>query len=502
MGSEKSPMNGHESPFNGDRDPGYIPTGDVNAREIEADIDRTRRHMDETLDKLGERLSPHHMVDDVLEFMKAKGRSINSENVSKLAMKGGKRLGHFVKEHPGPALMAGAGLFWYFLEWSRQGDPLPGSSRIEPVGGIEIDEESAVIYDPYDELSVGVSERRVYSMDEAEVGGVELRFDEDRPGMASRLKDKASHAAEKVGEMGSRLVHGVDDTAQRTGDKLSDLGHRVSDGAHRAADRAGELKERTMGSLREGAHLVSEKARRAGEKMEHLGSKVGHSIKTTADSGVHMVSCTASKVKRGASRTGHQIVDGSTRLAHRIEHGVEDLVHEGDRKARQAFDESPLGVGLALAGLGLLVGALLPSTRVEDQAIGRKSEDLKENMRIRGEGIKTRGEEAIRRVAGAAKSQALKAGLTPTHVLETIQHVVTDIKDAAVDAFGEAIVDIQEAASQALEDESLDPTTVKKNAKSVMDAAKDAVCSKSHEHGAECTHGVAGSIDEDWEKHF
>ena len=92
---------------------------------IRSDIDTTRRRMDDTMDALGDRLQPRHLLDEFLGYLR--GRSDDGESRLKHA---GERIGQScnhamhsvvdsIKQNPMPAVLIGAGVAWMIYSSRR-----------------------------------------------------------------------------------------------------------------------------------------------------------------------------------------------------------------------------------------------------------------------------------------------------------------------------------------------------------------------------------------------
>src|SRR5215212_3793126 len=92
---------------------------------IRSDIDTTRRRMDDTMDALGDRLQPRHLLDEVLGYVRGNA----SDGDSRLKHIG-ERLGRScntamhsvvdsVKQNPMPAVLIGAGVAWMIYSSRR-----------------------------------------------------------------------------------------------------------------------------------------------------------------------------------------------------------------------------------------------------------------------------------------------------------------------------------------------------------------------------------------------
>jgi hypothetical protein len=79
---------------------------------------------------------------------------------------------------------------------------------------------------------------------------------------------------------------------------------------------------------------------------------------------------------------------------------------EGARRAVGMAQENPLGLAAASLAAGVLIGSLLPRTRIEDERIGPVTDTLKERAgEVAGQAVE-HGREAAGEIAGAVRDQA------------------------------------------------------------------------------------------------
>ncbi|MFN7141202.1 MAG: DUF3618 domain-containing protein, partial [Limisphaerales bacterium] len=90
---------------------GITPNGGHNSDEILEDIRHTRERMDHTLDELGDKLQPRHLVEEAVDFFWTKERAMAGKAKQSTAQLGRKVVDE-VREHPLPSLLIGAGLIW------------------------------------------------------------------------------------------------------------------------------------------------------------------------------------------------------------------------------------------------------------------------------------------------------------------------------------------------------------------------------------------------------
>lgn len=179
-------------------------------------------------------------------------------------------------------------------------------------------------------------------------------------GVNHDLHALAERASAQGREANARLQQGLhdatEDAAQSTRTLRDQATDTASDLRDRAADTASDLRERAAGTasdLRDRASETIRTARaRAGDTYDDARSWAEDRYETQRQRAAELAD-------RGARR-----------------------LHEGRTATEQFVSENPLLVGVVGLAAGLLLGALLPRTRQEDQALGPYADDL------RGQGIR------------------------------------------------------------------------------------------------------------------
>src|ERR1700752_51658 len=87
--------------------------------EIESDIRQTRGRMDETLDKLGDRLTARSLLNSALDWGESRGSGARPGEATKDTYQS---LARYVKENPVPSLLVGAGVAWMIIEATTEED--------------------------------------------------------------------------------------------------------------------------------------------------------------------------------------------------------------------------------------------------------------------------------------------------------------------------------------------------------------------------------------------
>ncbi len=225
---------------------------DASSEEIRSEIRGTRGRMDQTIDELGDRLHPRHLLDDVIALFQRPGSSAGT-SAARSSRDAGRAVLRHVKENPVPALLVGAGLVWWMVDSSTDSDDAPtsGVSRYRdlprdpvvptrPVGGISPTLDGA----GGDDATVGVSTGE----------GVEDDLDSG-PGMLDRAKEKLAAGRESAADRGRSAKDGISDrwdetragvnrrrraAGRKAGELRNEVSHRASDLQGRVADAGDE----------------------------------------------------------------------------------------------------------------------------------------------------------------------------------------------------------------------------------------------------------------------
>ena len=163
-----------------------------------------------------------------------------------------------------------------------------------------------------------------------------------------------------------------------------------SPGAQEAAEHEHELEGdsgRDVGDrIADAASTVKEKVSSATDSVRERASHAVDSARDTA------------REKTGRARD---------RMSHAGE-SMEDRVRHRGQQARHGFwsmlEENPLALGAVALGIGLASGLSVPSTRLEDRALGHASDAFEDEARRVGE----RAVERARHVAGEAAATAME----------------------------------------------------------------------------------------------
>ena len=174
--------------------------------EIRYEIERTRSHLDETVEAIGDRLSPGRFVDELWMRVQSEGASAVT---------------HTLRQHPIPFTLVGAGLSWLVYERAK------GRPR-RPLAGQDMRQGAR-------DGAAGTVSRAGESMREA----------------SSRLKHSATDAAHAVSEAG----HAVGEKAAAATGAVTT---KLSDAASTAKESVSDAAETAARGMKQGAERARE----------------------------------------------------------------------------------------------------------------------------------------------------------------------------------------------------------------------------------------------------
>jgi ElaB/YqjD/DUF883 family membrane-anchored ribosome-binding protein len=85
-------------------------------------------------------------------------------------------------------------------------------------------------------------------------------------------------------------------------------------------------------------------------------------------------------------------------------------VKDGAQKAVSVAESNPLGLGIAALAGGFLIGMLIPSTKVENEKLGPKADELKAQAKDAASEAVDRGKQVAQEAASAAADTAKDQG--------------------------------------------------------------------------------------------
>ena len=91
---------------------------------------------------------------------------------------------------------------------------------------------------------------------------------------------------------------------------------------------------------------------------------------------------------------------------------MESIGHtkEGAQRAAGVAQENPIGLAIGGIAVGFLAGMMIPSTRIEDERMGRVADQAKEKAREAGQEAVERGKAVVQETAQSAAETAREKG--------------------------------------------------------------------------------------------
>jgi gas vesicle protein len=102
-------------------------------------------------------------------------------------------------------------------------------------------------------------------------------------------------------------------------------------------------------------------------------------------------------------------------------------VKQTGRRAAGLAKENPLGLAIGATALGFLAGLAAPSTRVEDEKLGRVSDQVRDKVKETGQEAVDRGKQVAQEVASTATDTAKEK--TQEHGQDLAESVTENAQD-------------------------------------------------------------------------
>lgn len=401
--------------------------------DIRHDIRSRRRRMDDTLDRITDKVNPRSIVGDLLNLWDSDNSSYSDDGertrdqLLRSGRKAGRKVARTLKENPLPAALIGAGVLWAVIGNDEDDEEFSDDEDFNGMDDQPYDEDldrwEACTPDTGDELYPG-SYQTGHSVSAPSKSGIpygeSIDADDEREGAMDRIKASASHAGDKVKEVAANAREGVASAVE----KVKDGAASARDGLSSARESVGESSRDAAQRLRDASNRAYRKGRRAASRGRNRGSR---------------------QLRR--------------------------MKEETTERYERALDESPLALGLGAVAIGALVSVLLPRSRREDQWFGDTSEEFIDAAREKGEDLADRAKSVGERVA----SKALDAAEEEDLGVEGAQNSVDALKEK-LKSVGETV---KEEVREAAEEEGLTSEKLRKEARTSVDDTIDAAAEKT-----------------------
>jgi hypothetical protein len=137
-----------------------------------------------------------------------------------------------------------------------------------------------------------------------------------------------------------------------------------------------------------------------------------------------------SKVSDTASRAKEVVVGSASRAGDATPSGGE--VKQQARQVAGMAKQNPLGLAIGAAAIGFLAGLAVPSTRVEDEKLGRVADQVKDKVKETGQEALDRGKQVAQDVASSAADTAKQS--TKEHGQELADSAKQNAQDVKSEA--------------------------------------------------------------------
>jgi len=208
-------------------------------------------------------------------------------------------------------------------------------------------------------------------------------------------------------------------------ERRSSTGYRYS---------SSELNESESGS----SHLGQRMKERTGEVTQAVTEKaaaLGHNVREKSAELAQNVreksSELAQTLKDKSAEQAARLKEATTHMTTQTRERASAAMHRAEDTLSYATRNYPLAAGLGFLAIGVLAGLALPHTRLEDETLGERADELKDKVREQGKQVVETAKRAATAVTQAVSDEAEKQGLTPQSLGEKIKHIASDAVQAA-----------------------------------------------------------------------
>ena len=278
------------------------PSRQSDTEALRSDIDQTRNKMDDTIDALGSRFQPRHLLDEVLGFFRrhegeAQGKlSQVRESISHSSEAAMHTVVDTIKKNPLPLLVIGAGVGWMIY-----------SSRQSHAADYDYDEYS---YDPDAHIDRPLEYPGGLESSASAWGGQgESKYGQMKEGVSSKLSHATDEARRKM-----------EDLRHTAGDKLESARHRASELGDRVKERTGEAYSRTRERV---ADTAEQHPLELGLVCLAAGLVAGLLV-PTSDAVNRTIGDKADRFRARTREAGHEMLEKGKRVADAAVSAVKD----------------------------------------------------------------------------------------------------------------------------------------------------------------------------------
>lgn len=353
------------------------------SREIQQDIKATRGDMDQTLDRLNEKLTPRSLLNSALDWFENRpssspSKSSRSNDILQIA-----------KENPLPVLVTGAGLAWLLME-SKNSKTYGYSGDTYYLPADDASHNLRQSYGPG-----GIHSEAVRTDD---VSYLEYDEDDDSPGIrekAKAAKDKLASAAGAVGDKYRNAKDGVSRFGTAASDRASAMRSGISSAHGSARSFAGKVSDTSQEKLR----VVDQQFRQAVDEVPlgvglgflGLGVLAGLVIpRTQAED--ELMGDAADELKDAAGEKGSDLLERGKAVAARV---ADKAASEAEKQGFTA-DSATGAASTVVDKLGSVVEAAKDEGKKAAKDEGLTKDGLKSEAKSEADKAKKAGEEKVK----------------------------------------------------------------------------------------------------------
>jgi len=217
------------------------PSREKDPGALRSDINVTRSRMDDTMDELGERMQPRHLVDELLGWFRRNSDEPEGDlrhlrdKITHSADAAMHAVVNTVKKNPVPALLIGAGIAWMMYENKREPSVKTGGDGESPPRDHN---REGIRYDPdvhYDRPLQYPRGRDAADSDWSDQGGSKLG--EMKDAVTGKAAAAAEQVKEKLSAAGDRTREKIGQIKERAGEISARVGERTREAYGRTRDR-------------------------------------------------------------------------------------------------------------------------------------------------------------------------------------------------------------------------------------------------------------------------
>ena len=331
-------------------------TSNQDPAELEREADVRRANLNKTLNAVEERFSPNHLAKQAVDYFGDHGSDIAQS------------VGQSVKQNPLPLLLTGIGLAWLISTQSRGSSSYNGGAAYPDRSNRWDEDNYRTGRTPrayaQNALSVADGEyaggRDSFDYDTYDLD-VDSDSDSDDGSMLDDAKEKADSLKRSATQWRDELTEKLKSVKQETGESVEQWQERVINTSVEQADSMDQ-------QYRQAKQDMIARSRRAKQEM----------------------------VERSRQAKQEMMVRGRQAKQQMVARGGDYV-----ESTKNFMQDQPLVAGALGVAAGALIGSLLPSSKMEDEMVGDRADNLKSSLARQAESA---GEEAASAVADKAQT--------------------------------------------------------------------------------------------------